>query len=59
LSIAWCLKNPHVSTVILGATNKAQLLENLGAADVLGKIDAGVMEQIEGIVQNKPVLPEY
>jgi voltage-dependent potassium channel beta subunit len=59
LSIAWCLKNPHVSTVILGATNKTQLLENLSAAEALGKIDTGVMDQVERIVQNKPELPEY
>ena len=59
LSIAWCLKNPHVSTVILGATNKQQLLDNLGSMDVLSKLTDEVMKQIEEIVQTKPVLPEY
>lgn len=59
LSIAWCLKNPHVSTVILGATNKQQLLDNLGSMDVLSKLTDEVMNQIEEIVQTKPVLPEY
>jgi voltage-dependent potassium channel beta subunit len=59
LSIAWCLKNPHVSTVILGATNKQQLLDNLGSLDILSKLTDDVMKQIEDIVQTKPVLPEY
>ena len=34
LAIAWCLRNPHVSSVILGASTTAQLLENLGAIDL-------------------------
>ena len=59
LSIAWCLKNPHVSTVILGATNKQQLLDNLGSLDILPKLTDEVMKQIEEIVKTKPVLPEY
>ena len=37
LSIAWCIKNPNVSTAILGATKKAQLLDNLKAMDVVEK----------------------
>ncbi|MEO7923520.1 MAG: aldo/keto reductase [Chitinophagaceae bacterium] len=59
LSIAWCIKNPHVTTAILGATRKEQLLENLKALDAAGKLDATVMQQIEDIVQTKPVLPEF
>ena len=59
LAIAWCIKNPNVTTAILGATRKEQLLENLKAIDVLQKLDAGVMEKMEGIVQTKPVLPEH
>ncbi|HEX5353705.1 MAG TPA: aldo/keto reductase [Rhodanobacteraceae bacterium] len=46
-AIAWCLKNPHVSTVMLGATSRAQLEENLGALDALGKFDDGVMRRID------------
>jgi aryl-alcohol dehydrogenase-like predicted oxidoreductase len=34
-SIAWCIKNPHVTTAILGATKKEQLLDNLKALEVL------------------------
>ena len=59
LSIAWCLKNPNVSTVILGATKKQQLIENLKSLDVLPKLTADVMEKIETIIKTKPTLPEY
>jgi aryl-alcohol dehydrogenase-like predicted oxidoreductase len=45
-AIAWCLKNPHVSTVMLGATKRAQLEENFGALDALDKLDAAVMRRI-------------
>lgn len=59
LSIAWCIKNPHVTTAILGATRKEQLIENLKATDTLPKLTEQVMEEIEIIVQTKPKLPEY
>ncbi len=54
LAIAWCLRNPHVSTVILGASQVSQLEENLGALEVAGRLDDGVMERIEGILGNRP-----
>jgi voltage-dependent potassium channel beta subunit len=59
LSIAWCIKNPNVTTAILGATKKEQLVENLAALAVVEKLTPAVMQQIEAIVQTKPVLPEY
>lgn len=59
LSIAWCIKNPNVSTAILGATKKAQLLDNLKALDVAVLLTPEVMEKIEGIMKTKPTLPEY
>lgn len=59
LSIAWCIKNPHVTTAILGATRKEQLLENLSALDALNKLDENIIQRIEDIVQTKPVLPEH
>jgi voltage-dependent potassium channel beta subunit len=59
LSIAWCIKNPNVSTAILGATKKQQLLDNLKAIDALTKLTPEVMEKIEKIMQTKPVLPQY
>jgi voltage-dependent potassium channel beta subunit len=59
LAIAWCLKNPNVSTVILGATKVQQLEENLAAAEVVEKLTEEVMTRIEGIVNNKPKFPVY
>ncbi|RTL58300.1 MAG: aldo/keto reductase [Sphingobacteriales bacterium] len=56
LAIAWCIKNPHVSTAILGATKKEQLYENLKAIEVVHKLTADIMEKIEKILQNKPKL---
>jgi voltage-dependent potassium channel beta subunit len=59
LSLCWCLKNPNVSTVILGASKETQLAENLKAFDFMDKLDASVMQKIEDILQNKPVIPQY
>jgi voltage-dependent potassium channel beta subunit len=47
LAIAWCLKNPHVSTVMLGATKPEQLEENLGALDVAAKLGSAEMARID------------
>jgi len=58
LAIAWCLKNPDVSTVILGASNVRQLEENLGSLDAVALLTDEVMETIEGVLQNRPELPE-
>lgn len=59
LSIAWTLKNPHVSTTILGASKKEQLIENLNALDVVPLLTTEVLEKIETILGNKPVLAQY
>ena len=59
LSIAWTIKNPHVTTAILGATRKEQLLENLKSIDAMVKLNDEVMTRIDKIVQTKPVLPEH
>ncbi len=58
LAIAWCLANPHVSTVILGASKSAQLRENLAALETVPKLTAEVLERIERILGNKPELPK-
>jgi voltage-dependent potassium channel beta subunit len=50
LSIAWCAKNPNVSTVITGASKVAQVHENLKALDVLPKLTPEVMTQIDELV---------
>ncbi len=47
MSVAWCLKNPNVSTVILGASRVEQLTENLGAIDLLDKLTPQVMKEID------------
>jgi voltage-dependent potassium channel beta subunit len=46
LAIAWCTKNPHVSTVILGASRRSQLEENLASLDVVPLLDDDVMARI-------------
>ena len=56
LAIAWTVKNPNVTTAILGATKKQQLLENLKALQVLPLLTDVCMEKIESILQNKPVM---
>ena len=59
LSIAWCIKNPNVSTAILGATSEAQLKDNLTAIDTATLLTPEIMEQIEGIIETKPAFPEW
>jgi len=59
LSIAWTVKNPHVSTAILGASKKEQLIENLKALEVLPLLTNEVMEKIDVIVDNKPVQSQF
>ena len=59
LAIAWCISNPNVTTAILGATKKEQLMENLKALKVLPNLTDAVRQQIDTIMETKPVLPEY
>jgi voltage-dependent potassium channel beta subunit len=47
LALAWCAKNPHVSTVITGASRVEQVHENMGALDVLPKLTDDVMARIK------------
>lgn len=47
LAIAWCLKNPHVSTVILGASRRIQLEENLSALALSARLDESTLGRIE------------
>jgi voltage-dependent potassium channel beta subunit len=49
LAIAWCARNPHVSTVITGASRPEQVTENMGALDVLHRIDDETAARIAGI----------
>jgi len=50
LALAWCLKNPRVSTVITGATRVAQVQENMKALDVAGRLTPEVLARIDSIV---------
>lgn len=59
LAIAWCLKNPDVSTVILGASKVEQLEENLTAPESLPKLTEEILEKIEGILDNQPEHPPF
>lgn len=54
LAIAWTIKNPNVTTAILGATKRSQLEDNLKALDVVNILTPEVLAQIEDILQNKP-----
>lgn len=51
LAIAWCLKNPHVSSVITGATKKEQLIENLEAIEIKAAITPEIMKKIDMILK--------
>jgi aryl-alcohol dehydrogenase-like predicted oxidoreductase len=59
MALAWCLKNPNVSTVILGASKTAQLKENLNAASQKEKLTDDLMEAIEKVLDNKPKHPAF
>jgi voltage-dependent potassium channel beta subunit len=54
LALAWCLKNPNVSTVITGASKVSQVVENMKALDVEAMLTDEVMNRIETILANKP-----
>ncbi len=57
LALLWCNANPNVSTVILGASKKSQLVDNLKALDSKSKLTPDVLERIEEILGNKPEGP--
>ncbi|MBK9285978.1 MAG: aldo/keto reductase [Sphingobacteriaceae bacterium] len=59
MAIAWCIKNPNVSTAILGASKPQQLKENLGALDKVALLSPEILEKIELILQNKPIQALY
>ena len=59
LSIAWCLKNDNVSTVILGASKLSQLKENLTALNAIESVDQNLMDRIDEILKNRPEIPDF
>ncbi|NGX58229.1 MAG: L-glyceraldehyde 3-phosphate reductase [Chlamydiae bacterium] len=54
-AIAWCLKNPNISTVMVGASKKEQLVENLKAAQFKDKLTDDVMKEVENILSKVTV----
>lgn len=54
LALAWCLKNPNVSTVITGASKPEQVVSNMKSLESVEKLNTDVMAQIESILQNAP-----
>ena len=58
LALLWCLSNPRVSTVILGASRASQLADNLSALEQKAKLTPEVMAEIETIMANKPAGPQ-
>jgi voltage-dependent potassium channel beta subunit len=54
MAIAWCLKNPNVSTVITGASRVEQVRDNMRALDVAKLLTDDVLESIEAVLNNKP-----
>ncbi len=58
LALAWCLKNPNVSTVITGASKREQVAENMKAIDAVQKLDSDLLNRIEDVLGNKPDLKE-
>jgi voltage-dependent potassium channel beta subunit len=50
LAIAWCLRNPNVTTVITGASRPAQVVENMGSLAVVPKLDAEALARIDAVV---------
>ena len=55
LGLAWCLKNPNVSTVITGASRPEQVYENMKAQDVVDRLTPEIMDKIDSVLGNKPV----
>jgi voltage-dependent potassium channel beta subunit len=50
LALAWCTKNPNVSTVITGASKSSQVVENFGALDVIPALTVDVLERIDAAI---------
>jgi aryl-alcohol dehydrogenase-like predicted oxidoreductase len=56
LALAWCLKNPNVSSVITGASRPEQIVDNVASLKLLPKLTEDIMKQIDAILENKPPL---
>ena len=54
LALGWCLKNPNVSTILMGATTASQIEENMGCIEVAKQLTDKNMADLEKILRNKP-----
>ncbi|MRG46780.1 aldo/keto reductase [Chitinophaga sp. SYP-B3965] len=59
LSIAWVIKNPHVTSAILGATKETQLTENLKALEIYPQLTPELMKEIDAIMGTAPNAPTH
>lgn len=59
LSVAWVIKNPHVTSAILGATKETQLTENLKALEIYPQLTPELMKEIDGIMGTAPIAPAH
>ncbi|GDY24900.1 NADP-dependent aryl-alcohol dehydrogenase [Agarivorans sp. Toyoura001] len=58
LALNWCLRTPHVSSVILGVSKLEQLEDNLKALELKQQLNNDVWQQVDNILANKPAAPE-
>ena len=56
LAIAWCLKNPNVSTVILGGSKTSHIIDNIKALEIQPLLTENVISEIELVLQNKGIM---
>lgn len=59
LALAWCLKDPNVSTVILGASKVEQLQQNLEAVEAQDQLTPDIMARINVVLNNEPERPQW
>jgi len=59
LAVAWCIRNPNVTTAILGATKESQLTENLKALELYPRLNEELMNRIDGIMETAPVSASF
>jgi aryl-alcohol dehydrogenase-like predicted oxidoreductase len=52
LALAWCLKNPNVSSVITGASKPEQVRENMKAVQIVDRLAGAVMNRIDEILRS-------
>jgi len=59
LALNWCMFQPNVSSIILGASKESQLKENLQSLDTFNQYSIEINDKIEALLQNKPELPKF